>query len=434
MGSNLKVPVNIEDPVVLKRFLTSLVLSAGTNPLLGTSEQQGQAIIQLIKNNPNIEFFELNAKLNQLRNDIITYVEDNVETIVKQNTKDIALVVEQFGTFYEQALAASWYGLSVKAGGAIAGLEIGSLDPDVTTPGDESSYFRVIADNFIIGRAYEDLTQEEKNYLDENGLPKFGTVYTDDGNPIPAIIVTWDSELGAYKHYFNGIVNFNNVGNVPNFALSSDVTATLANYLLTEAYNIDKMGLIEDISNLQNQIDGAITTWFNFGVPTILNYPAVNWVTNEEKNQHLGDIYYDKEDGKAYRFAFEDIVDVPDAGVIYSWITIVDSDLTLALATANEAKATADGKITTFYQVAQPVAEGNGDIWINSTSKLQYVWDGGFWRLIDVAVAINNGTTTINGGRIDTSVIGTGVIYNTGANSSNYTMKIDLNNGEIHIK
>ena len=65
---------------------------------------------------------------------------------------------------------------------------------------------------------------------------------------------------------------------------------------------------------------------------------------------------------------------------------------------------------------------------------MQYVWDGSFWRYIDNAVAINNGTTTINGGRIDTSVIGTGVIYNTGATESNYTMKIDLNNGEIHIK
>lgn len=409
MASKISIPNNIEDPIVLKRFLTTLVLNVNNSPLLGSTEQQTDALVQLIKNNPNLEFFELVAKLNALRTSILTYVQDNIETIVKQNSDDVALVYEQFGTFHDQALAASWYALNVKAGGAIAGLEIGSLDSDVTTPGDESSYFRVISDNFIIGRAYEDISQEEKDYLDENGLPKFGTVYDSGGLPVPAFIVTWDSQLGAYKHYFNGIVNFNNVGNVPAFALSSEVASALSS-----------------IEELQSQLDGSITTWFNFGVPTISNYPAVNWTTNEIRNNHLDDLYYNKESGKAFRFAY--------TGVSYVWVRLVDSDLTLALATANEAKVAADGKITTFYQSTQPTAEGQGDIWVNSANKIQYIWDNGFWRLIDVAVAINNGTTTINGGRIDTSVIGTGIIYNTNANSSNYTMKIDLNNGEIHIK
>jgi hypothetical protein len=39
-----------------------------------------------------------------------------------------------------------------------------------------------------------------------------------------------------------------------------------------------------------------------------------------------------------------------------------------------------------------------------------------------------SGTTVIDGGRIQT-----GVIYNTGGTASSYTMKIDLDNGEIHI-
>lgn len=52
-----------------------------------------------------------------------------------------------------------------------------------------------------------------------------------------------------------------------------------------------------------------------------------------------------------------------------------------------------------------------------------------------VVNAINNGNTTvINGARIDTGVIGTGVIYNTGANESSYIMKINLNSGTIHIR
>lgn len=57
----------------------------------------------------------------------------------------------------------------------------------------------------------------------------------------------------------------------------------------------------------------------------------------------------------------------------------------------------------------------------------------------DLVGAINNGTTTINGsmittGSISADKISTGVIYNSGGNASNYTMKIDLDNGSIHIK
>ena len=35
-----------------------------------------------------------------------------------------------------------------------------------------------------------------------------------------------------------------------------------------------------------------------------------------------------KDTGYAYRFAYEDIADTPDAGVIYSWIRIIDLDVT----------------------------------------------------------------------------------------------------------
>ena len=165
MESKIQVPNNIEDKTVLKRFLTQLVLGINGNPLFsGNIAAQNQALVNILQTNPNVDFLNVVSKLNELRTDILTYVEENLETIILQQQEDIAVIAEQFGTFYEQALAASWYGLSVKAGGAVAGLEVGSLDPDVTTPGDENSYFRVIADNFIVGRAYEDLTQTLKKW------------------------------------------------------------------------------------------------------------------------------------------------------------------------------------------------------------------------------------------------------------------------------
>ena len=47
------------------------------------------------------------------------------------------------------------------------------------------------------------------------------------------------------------------------------------------------------ITDLQNQVDGAIETWFYEGVPTLTNAPASSWTTDKDKDTHLGDLYYD---------------------------------------------------------------------------------------------------------------------------------------------
>ena len=383
MADNLQVPSNIEDKTVLKRFLTQLVLGINSNPLLSNSTTTRSNEVLGILRNSNADFLDLVSKLTELRTDILTYVETNLETIILQQQEDIAVIAEQFGTSYNQALAASWYGLSVKAGGAVAGLEVGSLDPDVTTPGDESSYFRVVADNFIVGRAYEDLTQDEKDYLTANSLPNFGTVYNSQKQPVPALAITWDSQANTYKHYFNGIVNFNNLSDTPDLALSSDIPTNISQLANDSGYStVSQVNSIVDAvkNNLQSQIDGNITSWFYTGIPTLSNNPAINWDTTDIKNQHLGDLYYDKTSGYAYRFAYEDIVDSPDAGIIYSWIRVADTDITLALQNAADAQATADGKITTFYQASNPIAEGIGDLWIDlDNNNKMHIWNGTGW-------------------------------------------------------
>lgn len=210
-----QVPNNIEDKTILKRFLTDLILNLNSNPYYsGSAVKQKEAIIDVLSSNSksdSIDFLNFATKLQELQTSIKAYIEEDLETIILQNKEEVAIIAEQFGTFYDQALATSWYGLSVKAGGVVAGLEVGSLDPDVTTPGDESSYFRISADNFVVGRAYEDLSQEEKDYLAANNLPAFGTVYNVNKQPVPAFAITWDSIDQIYRHYFNGIVSFNNV-------------------------------------------------------------------------------------------------------------------------------------------------------------------------------------------------------------------------------
>ena len=111
------------------------------------------------------------------------------------------------------------------------------------------------------------------------------------------------------------------------------------------------LGTLEEI---QSQIDGNITTWFYSGVPTLLNPPASEWITDAEKNNHLGDTYYDQDTGYAYRFALCDGE--------YKWLEILDNDVAEALAIANKALDTADGKRRVF--VAQPAPPyDNGDLW-----------------------------------------------------------------------
>lgn len=117
--------------------------------------------------------------------------------------------------------------------------------------------------------------------------------------------------------------------------------------------------LSKDLEAVKNQIDGAIETWFYEPVPTLSNEPAVNWTTNEDKNVHLGDLYYDG-NGKAYRFQMSD--------TSYVWQVITDSDITKALADAKKAQDTADGKRRVFVTTPSNASVYDiGDLWVNAT-------------------------------------------------------------------
>lgn len=115
---------------------------------------------------------------------------------------------------------------------------------------------------------------------------------------------------------------------------------------------------IGDIENIQNQIDGQIHTHYYSGVPTLSNAPANEWL-EEEYNKHLGDLYYDKDSGKAYRF----VLDAEENQ--YKWIEEANGDVSEALALANAAQDTADSKRRVFVVTPYPPYD-NGDLWFNN--------------------------------------------------------------------
>lgn len=121
------------------------------------------------------------------------------------------------------------------------------------------------------------------------------------------------------------------------------------------------------IGELQNQVDGAIETWFYEGVPTLENAPAISWKTDKDKEIHLGDLYYNNKTGKAYRFA-------KDSNT-YKWTLITDTDIAKALSDARMAQETANGKMKVFS--VQPTTPYQvGDIWVNAT----YPSDGSTYK------------------------------------------------------
>ena len=144
---------------------------------------------------------------------------------------------------------------------------------------------------------------------------------------------------------------------------SKKAITTLNDNLTKTNANLEKYveEVLEDISNLQDQVDGNISTWFFSGIPTLENSPSMDWATEEEKANHLGDLYYDKDTGYAYRFSLENNV--------YSWLKLTDSDVTEALALANAAQDTADSKRRVFVTTPIPPYDV-GDIWFKDNADL----------------------------------------------------------------
>lgn len=145
------------------------------------------------------------------------------------------------------------------------------------------------------------------------------------------------------------------LASIPRLKVAVELSETglnKTNAILEEFIN----ATLKSLENMQDQIDGSITTWFEKGVPTLANKPANEWSTEEDKKNHLGDLYYDQDSGYGYRFSL-----VNNA---YEWTRITDNDIVKALAMAAAAQDTADSKRRVFVENPVPPYD-SGDLWIN---------------------------------------------------------------------
>lgn len=135
---------------------------------------------------------------------------------------------------------------------------------------------------------------------------------------------------------------------------------TFANYLQeSKDYSDGKLSdyaetVTASLGELQDQIDGQIETFYYDYEPTLQNKPASDWTSAAERKKHIGDLFFNKTTGYAYRFMQD--------GATWGWILVQDTDITKAMKAAENAQDTADHKRRVFVTKPQPPYD-IGDLW-----------------------------------------------------------------------
>lgn len=134
------------------------------------------------------------------------------------------------------------------------------------------------------------------------------------------------------------------------------------------------------LSEIQSQLDGQIEQWFDTYNPTLNNAPANQWETTADKEIHLGDLFYNTDTGRVFRFIKN--------GNVYSWQELQDSEVAQALAIANDALKLAGTKRRIFtstpytpYEVGDLWVQGaSGDIMRCKTARASGAYSSGDWE------------------------------------------------------
>ena len=126
---------------------------------------------------------------------------------------------------------------------------------------------------------------------------------------------------------------------------------------------------IEQINDINEKVENTVTTLYQDTIPETAREGDLWYVTGDIYNNPVGNtepiILYPQ--GKLYRYNGS------------SWDEIVDADAIAAIEKANTAQATADGKITSYYQDYAPANPSHGDLWFNNAtadSKTRTIEDG----------------------------------------------------------
>lgn len=224
------------------------------------------------------------------------------------------------------------------------------------------------------------------NYIDlsvsdcaaESDAPLVGDKITTLGNTTDAtrqnaIVMAGAGNGNPYIRIFSGINDY--YLPEPDAQLSPNGSWIKVTDTNGQKVRIDTLvsSLENSLEQVREQNDKQIVIWFGDTIPTLSNEPASDWFTDDLKEEHIKDIFYNKGyartgGGRAYSFEKQ----TSGGTTTYSWVEITDHDVLTALEAANAAQDTADGKRRVF--VKRPTTADvydAGDLWVNATFPLQ---------------------------------------------------------------
>lgn len=172
-----------------------------------------------------------------------------------------------------------------------------------------------------------------------------------------------NDEIGGVIHFVGSDGTIKNVSDV------DDKTNEVKDYINNTLPGI--------LNGIQEQIDGVIEQWFYTTNPSPLYdnptaeaaEPNSEWTTTEEKEKHLGDLFYNTDTGKVWRYVKKKWTAGTGARpkTSYCWQELQDTELSQALALAKDALATANKKAQIF--VATPTTPYYvGDLWVQGST------------------------------------------------------------------
>lgn len=165
----------------------------------------------------------------------------------------------------------------------------------------------------------------------------------------------------------------NNAVDTPNIRDGAVDTNQIAGNAVTEA----KTNFATDFSNAISAAQSDATQALNIANNAIETYYTSNppWPNgSNQPDSSLGDLWYDSDTDQVSRWNGS------------QWKLITNEAVSNAIAAAQAAQATADSKITTYFQDSPPSANrtnpapAEGDIWVDTNNdNLVHVWDSGAW-------------------------------------------------------
>lgn len=225
--------------------------------------------------------------------------------------------------------------------------------------------------------------------------PGSGTTATlQTGNTLPV--------LGAN----DALIFVNNAG-VPVSALETSISYAVgpgvigSAQLATDVATVLSTLQANDIAQ-QSALDGAITTYYQDAMPWSEDAPSP-----AGGNQNMGDVWYDSNDGGAFRWTGA----TPGSGVTANkWVRIADTS-TAEIAAKVGTKTTTYLLPTTTPPVAPTGGFTTGDLWMKTNqNNLLARWSGSAWVDLQLGDAAISG---IGGAKVGTGIIATNITSGT---------------------